>query len=56
MRYKVEVTKCYLVRVLDEEGNEVACDYDFVATKKEAEATGREMVEIIKRRDKEEDK
>ena len=51
MRYRVEVTKCYLVQVLDEDGNEVACDYDFVNTKREAEQTGREMIEAVKRRD-----
>ena len=53
MKYRVEVTKCYLVQVLDEDGNEVACDYDFVQTKKEAEQTGREMIEAVKRRDEE---
>lgn len=26
---KVEITKCYLVQVLDNEGNEVACEYVF---------------------------
>ena len=51
MKYKIEVTKCYLVQILDEEGNEVASDYDFVQNKKEAEQTGREMIEAVKRRD-----
>ena len=55
MRYRVEVTKCYLVQVLDEDGNEVACDYDFVSNKKEAEQTGREMIEAVKRRESEYD-
>lgn len=53
MRYKIEITKCYLVQILDEEGNEVASDYDFVPTKKDAERTGREMIEAVKERDKE---
>ena len=53
MKYKIEITKCYLVQILDEDGNEVACDYDFVPTKKDAEKTGREMIEAVKRRDQE---
>lgn len=40
---KIRVTKCYLVQVLDEDGNEQACEYVFVDTKKEAETRGREL-------------
>lgn len=40
---KIRVTKCYLVQVLDEDGNEQACEYVFANTKKEAEARGREL-------------
>ena len=41
---QVRITKCYLVQVLDDDGNEVSCNYDFVNTKKEAVQTGREMI------------
>lgn len=34
MGYKIQITKCYLVQVLDEDGNEVACDYSFERIKK----------------------
>lgn len=54
MGYRIEITKCYLVQILDDDGNEVACDYDFVPTKKDAEKTGREMIEAVKRRDQDE--
>lgn len=47
MGYSVKITKCYLVQVLDDEGNEVACDYDFVQTKKEAEQTGKMLVQQV---------
>lgn len=40
---KIKVTKCYLVQVLDEDGNEQACEYVFSETKKEAETRGREL-------------
>ena len=39
---KVEITKCYLVQVLDEEGNELACEYVF-DDKQGAVKTGREL-------------
>lgn len=55
-KYTVRVTKCYLVQVLDEDGNEVACDYAFVENKKEAENTGREMIEDIRRREADENR
>lgn len=47
---RIEITRCYLVQVLDDEGNELASDYDFVATKKEAMETGKEMLRILKER------
>ena len=28
---KVQITKCYLVQILDKDGNELACDYSFVS-------------------------
>lgn len=38
-----QVTKCYLVQVLDKDGNELACEYAFTDTKKEAEAVGERL-------------
>lgn len=52
---QVRVTKCYLVQVLDDEENEVACNYAFVNTKKEAEQTGKEMIENLKEREMDND-
>lgn len=46
---KIQITKCYLVQILDDAGNEIDCDYDFVNTKAEAMETGKEMIESIKR-------
>lgn len=43
----VRVTKCYLVQVVDDEGNEVACEYVFSNTKKEAEDRGYAMRDEI---------
>ena len=51
MKYRAEITKCYLVQVFDEEGNEVSCSYEFVDTKKDAEKVGKELIEFIKRED-----
>ena len=45
MKYKVRVTKCYLVQVLDEEDNEVDSEYVFADRKSFAEAIGRQMIE-----------
>jgi hypothetical protein len=51
MEYRAEITKCYLVQVFDEEGNEMACEYHFVPTKKDAEKIGRELIEFIEQED-----
>lgn len=53
MGYSVQVTKCYLVQVLDDDGNEVACNYSFGQTKKEAERIGTQMVKSVQKRDEE---
>ena len=55
MKYRVKITKCYLVQVVDEDGNEVVCDYDFVNTKKEAEQTGRDLIDALTCKDDEEE-
>lgn len=39
---KVRITKCYLVEVLDEEGNEVSCEYVF-GDKDEAKEAGKRL-------------
>lgn len=46
-RKTVRVTKCYLVQVLDAEGNELQCEYTFVDSKKEAERRGKEMIDYL---------
>lgn len=44
---KVEITKLYLVQVLDKDGNEVAYEY-VVGDKKEAVAVGKSLKEQAK--------
>lgn len=44
---RVQITKCYLVQVLDSEGNEVACEYVF-GDKEQAEQTGKRLKEEVK--------
>ena len=44
---KVQITKCYLVQVLDDEGNEVACEYVF-GDKEDAKQTGKRLKEEAK--------
>lgn len=46
---KVEVTKCFLVQVMDREGNELSCEYIFCDTKEEARQRGRRMKEEIRK-------
>jgi hypothetical protein len=46
-RKTIRVTKCYLVQVLDAEGNELQCEYAFVDSKKEAECRGKEMIDYL---------
>lgn len=41
---KVQITKCYLVQVLDDEGNEVACEYVF-GDKEDAKQAGKRLKE-----------
>lgn len=44
---KVEITKCYLVQVLDAEGNEVSCEYVF-GDKENAKQAGKRLKEEAK--------
>ena len=39
---KVQITKCYLVQILDKDGNELACDYSFVS-RQDAKEIGNRM-------------
>lgn len=41
---KVQITKCYLIQILDKDGNELACDYDFVS-RQSAQEIGKRMKE-----------
>ena len=44
---KVRITKCYLVQVLDNEGNELESEYVF-GDKEDAKAHGKSLKELIK--------
>jgi hypothetical protein len=44
---EVRITKCYLVQVLDEEGNELECEYVF-GNKEDAIKHSKEMKSSIK--------
>lgn len=44
---EVRITKCYLVQVLDEEGNELECEYVF-GNKEDAVRCGKELKSSIK--------
>lgn len=45
--YTVRATKCFLVQVMDSDGNEVKCEYVFTNTKKEAEDIGYKLRDDI---------
>ena len=45
---KTQITKCYLVQILDDEGNEVACEYVF-GDKEEAKETARALKKGLKK-------
>lgn len=47
---KTQITKCYLVQILDDEGNELACEYVF-GDKNEAKNTAASLKQIIKKED-----
>lgn len=40
---KVQITKCYLVQILDKDGYELECDYSFV-NKEDAKRIGERML------------
>lgn len=48
---KVQITKCYLVQVLDNEGNELKNEYVF-GDKEEAKETGKYLKKIAKNESK----
>lgn len=47
-KMKVQITKCYLVQIVDEEGNELKCEYVF-GDKEDAKKVGRELKEDCKK-------
>jgi hypothetical protein len=51
MKYRVEITKCYLVQVFDENDNELARNLAYVNTKKEAENRGALLLKSVQARD-----
>lgn len=48
---KVQITKCYLVQIIDNEGNELKNEYVF-GDKEIAKETGRLLKDIIKKENK----
>lgn len=46
---KVQITKCYLVQILDDNGNELEYEYVF-GNKKDADKTGKELKKELKER------
>lgn len=48
---KVRITKCYLVQVLDDEGNQLTSEYVF-GDKEDAKATGKALKQELKEGDK----
>lgn len=46
MSYRVRISKCYLVQVIDEDGNELDMDYVFT-DRKGAELRGKELKEEL---------
>lgn len=55
MKLKVEVYKCYLVEVVDDEGNELYSEYIFT-DRKDAIRQGKEMKAELLRKKKEQEK
>lgn len=49
-KLKTQVTKCYLIQVLDEDGNEVECEYIF-CNRKDAEIRARELKTRVEKED-----
>ena len=45
---KIQITKCYLVQLLDNEGNELQCEYVF-GDRQDALRTGQAMKESLRR-------
>lgn len=41
-KLSVQLTRCYLIQVLDEDGNEVSCEYAFM-DRKDAVERGKEL-------------
>ena len=39
---KVQITRCYLIQILDKDGNELDCDYCFLS-RDEAKKAGEQM-------------
>lgn len=50
---KVQITKCYLVQILDDNGNELKCEYVF-GNKNDADKTGKELKKELEERMKNE--
>lgn len=40
---KVRITRCYLIEIVDKDGNELACEYTF-CNREDAKKTGERMI------------
>lgn len=47
MKLKIRITKCYLVEIIDEEGNSILCEYVF-GDKEEANDVAKSLKESVK--------
>ena len=54
MKLKTRITKCYFVQVIDEEGNQLDCDYVF-SDKSYAEYVAKQMKKEIVENEKDRD-
>ncbi|MCF0106128.1 MAG: hypothetical protein HUJ53_05155 [Holdemanella sp.] len=41
---KARITKCFLIQITDDDGNEIDCEYFFSDTKKDAQDRAKEMM------------
>ena len=47
---KIQISKCYLIQILDDEGNELSCEY-FFGNRKETESYARTMKKQVEKKE-----
>ena len=45
-KLKIRLSKCFLVQIVDDEGNEISSEYVFTNQKSVAEQRGKEMLKL----------